>query len=407
MADLRAWAIASSPFYAELHRGLERAPLTELPILTKKMVMDNFDRLVTDRQVRLSNIESYVSQAAASGKFAGRYRVALTGGTTGRRGVFLANDDEWATVLASYARANDWAGVPAGITHRLRLAVVSSTNPAHQSVLVGATLASPMVPTLGIDASDEISSIAARLNAFGPDLLVGYASVLHELARAQRAGSLAIRPRAVMSASEVLSAEMRDDIKSAFGSNPFDVYAATETAGIASDCRLHAKHLYEDLVMVENVDAAGRPVPAGERGERLLVTVLFSSTQPLIRYELSDSVTLSRTTCPDGLPFALLDSVSGRTEDTVILSGTRAYPNVFHAALDGLDLGGWQVIAGEHGIDVLVVRGSAPIVTGDLAARLRAELQRAGVTAAAVSVHEVDDIPRTALGKQPLITHAQ
>lgn len=59
LADLRAWAIARSPFYAELHRGLERAPVTELPIVTKKMVMDNFDRLVTDRQVRLSNIESY------------------------------------------------------------------------------------------------------------------------------------------------------------------------------------------------------------------------------------------------------------------------------------------------------------------------------------------------------------
>ena len=102
-----------------------------------------------------------------------------------------------------------------------------------------------------------------------------------------------------------------------------------------------------------------------------------------------------------------MDAVSGRTEDTITLAGARVYPNVFHAALDQLDLGGWQVIAVEHGIDVRVVRGSAPIVTGDLAARLRAELQRAGVTAAAVSVHEVDDIPRTALGKQPLITHAQ
>ncbi|MBE4720012.1 hypothetical protein [Pseudarthrobacter sp. AB1] len=39
----------------------------------------------------------------------GRWWAAGTAGTTGRRGTFLWNRSEWATVLASYARAYDWA----------------------------------------------------------------------------------------------------------------------------------------------------------------------------------------------------------------------------------------------------------------------------------------------------------
>ena len=68
------------------------------------------------------------------------------------------------------------------------------------------------------------------------------------------------------------------------------MYGATETAGIASECRHGRLHRYEDLVIAEIVDEANRPVAPGDFGAKLLVTVLFSRTQPLIRYEMSDRV---------------------------------------------------------------------------------------------------------------------
>ena len=49
-------------------------------------------------------------------------------------------------------------------------------------------------------------------------------------------------------------------------------------------------HLFEDLVITEVVDADNQPVPPGEYGAKVLVTVLFSRTLPLIRYEMSDSL---------------------------------------------------------------------------------------------------------------------
>jgi phenylacetate-coenzyme A ligase PaaK-like adenylate-forming protein len=150
--ELRAYAIAKSPFYAEAHRGLERAPLTELPTVTKATLMERFDDLVTDREVRLAEVERYLDTASATDRFRHRYRVAATGGTTGRRGVLLADPHEWTTVLASYSRAYVWEVVAAGLTNRLRMAVISSRNPTHQSSIVGATVASRFIPTLRLDA---------------------------------------------------------------------------------------------------------------------------------------------------------------------------------------------------------------------------------------------------------------
>ena len=52
-------------------------------------------------------------------------------------------------------------------------------------------------------------------------------AILRVLAAEQDAGRLAITPRGVMSASEVLTDEARGRLHSAFGVNPTNVYGAT------------------------------------------------------------------------------------------------------------------------------------------------------------------------------------
>ncbi len=407
LAELRAFAVARSPFYRDLHRGLENAPLQALPVVTKADVMEHFDELVTDRAVRLADVQRYLEKASATGRFRDRYRVAATGGTTGRRGIFLADPVEWTFVLASYARAYRWAGVDAGLTHRLRMAVVSSRNPAHQSAIVGATVASRFVPTLRLDATEPIDLIVRQLNDFRPDSLVGYASILRILAEEQLAGRLAVSPRAVMSASEVLTNEARDRIRGAFGVPATNVYAATETAGIASECRLGHLHRYEDLVIAEIVDEDNQPVPVGQYGAKLLVTGLSSRTQPLIRYELSDRVAASSQTCPDRLPYALLLAIEGREEEVLRLAGVTVHPNVFHKMLERLPVVGWQVIDEGGRLRVLLAGAAAGVDPATVAASVSAELERVGVHGIPVGAALVEAIPRTALGKAPLVRHSQ
>jgi putative adenylate-forming enzyme len=406
VAELRAWAVARSPYYRDLHRGLEDAPLEALPIVTKAMLMEGFDDVVTDRDVRLVDVERYVATARATDRFRDRYRVAATGGTTGRRGVFLADREEWSTILASYARAYAWAGLDVSLRHPIRMAVVSSLNPSHQSAIVGATLSSRFVPTLRLDASEPLERLVGQLNEFRPDSLVGYASILRILAEEQLLGRLAIAPRAVMSASEVLTDESRQRLRAAFGIAPTNVYGATETAGIASECSHGRLHRYEDLVVAEIVDEENRPVPNGAPGAKLLVTVLFSRTQPLIRYELSDRVAAAAGPCPDGLPFALLMTIEGREEEILTLAGVMVHPNVFYGALERLPVAGWQVVGDEDRVRVFLAEPAPGVELATVAADVTAALGSVGARGVAVDVEAVEAIPRTALGKAPLIRRA-
>src|SRR5215472_8641157 len=54
----REYAYAHSPSYQHFHWGLTDRPLHELPVLTKAMLLEHFDELITDRAVRLSSLSS-------------------------------------------------------------------------------------------------------------------------------------------------------------------------------------------------------------------------------------------------------------------------------------------------------------------------------------------------------------
>jgi phenylacetate-CoA ligase len=266
-------------------------------VLTKQTLMDSFDSVVTRPGLRLADVEEYLATLRDNELFQGKYFVSATAGSTGRRGVFLWTFREWVQLVASYNRAFDWAGSTAGLTHQVKTAVVSSTNPSHQSARVGASIHSRWVPTLRIDSSDDLDSIITRLNNWQPEMLIAYASMVRLLAEAQLTGRLMIMPRLVFSTSEVLTDSTRKLATKAWGRSPYNVYAATETSSIAAECGEHTgMHLFEDLVITEVVDADNQPVPPGEYGAKVLVTVLFSRTVPLIRYEMSDSLQLGTIT---------------------------------------------------------------------------------------------------------------
>lgn len=161
-------------------------------------------------------------------------------------------------------------------------------------------------------AMAPIVSCWSDIKDFQLESLVAYPKEAKMLAQEQIARRLNISPKAVFCAAEVLTNDARKLMNNVWGIKPFNVYASTETAGIASECTMHNLHMYEDLVIIEVVDKDNKPVKPGEYGFKLLATVLFSRTLPLIRYEISDSVLLSSRECTCGLPFALMEDIQGR-----------------------------------------------------------------------------------------------
>ena len=409
LRSLRDYAYAYSPFYRGFHQGLVDAPLHELPVLTKATLMEHFDELVTDRAIRLEEVKAHILDLSGDGRYLGRYWVNATSGSTGHPGVFLFNRAEWTTVITSFARAREWAGIKVDLTRRVKTATIASTTSFHMSTRVNATVRSWWMPELRIAASKSIEDIVERLNAWQPEALIAYASMAHILADEQLVGRLQIRPRAVFTSSEVLTEETRRRIVQAWGEQLFNQYAATECGSLAAECDHHrGMHLMEDLVIVEVVDRNNLPVPPGVYGEKLLITVLFNQTQPLIRYELSDSVRLATDPCPSGHPFALIDDIQGRVEDILSFPGAaggivKVHPLIFSRIMDTLPVSGWQVAQESDGLYVLLggVRGEF----GDemLAGTLRQALSEQGAIVPPVEVQRVESIPKSAAGKAPLI----
>jgi len=72
VAALRTFAVERSPFYRRFHAGFEGRPLTELPILTKAQLMESFDELVTDPEVRLADLQRFLATLDGYRLFRGR-----------------------------------------------------------------------------------------------------------------------------------------------------------------------------------------------------------------------------------------------------------------------------------------------------------------------------------------------
>ncbi len=417
LGRLRSFTYARSPFYQKFHQGLNDRPLQELPVLTKTMLMENFDDLVTDRAIHLKDLRKHMVNDRDRNRFLNRYWVTATSGSTGRPGIFLFNRDEWTTVIASMGRAHEWAGVPMTPSHRMKMASVASLNigsPWHMGAQVAATFQSKWMrawmPTLSFDAAQPLAEIVRQMNDWQPHMLAGYASMMRILADEQLAGRLCIHPHMIIPGSEVLTEETRRRIETAWGHAPFNAYGATEAGGgLAAETRDHAGlYLFEDNVIFEVVDEQYRPVPPGVYGAKVLLTVLFSRTQPLIRYELSDSVQLAAEPGSLGWPFARIAGIQGRTEDILHLPAltggeVAVHPITFHHVLDSLPVSGWQVVQENDGLHLLLISPPDDPSDSRIVEALARQLAMQNVLVQHIAVQHVDASPKNATGKAPLI----
>lgn len=400
LRELRKFAYARSDFYKEFHRGLYDKGLEELPVLTKSMVMEHFESLVTDKYIRLQELQKFVSAQDAD-LYRKKYRVTVTSGTSGTAGIFLADENEWVHILASYARSTALGGIGPVMFKKTRMGMVSTAFRRHQSYLVGSSTQSPMFDTMRIDIADPLDDIVEKLNRYQPDALVSYSSMVALLADRQSGGDLKISPGAVFTTAEILTANMRNRIKEAWGREPFNQYTATESGMLGAECNQHhGMHLFDDQAIIEVVDENNRPVPPGVMGAALLITPLFSRTQPLIRYKLDDSIRISQKACSCGITFPLIEEIQGRTEQIVYLTSRQGkqvavHPVLFYDVMDRAGAGNWQVRIKKGKFIFSITGNRAEGVDQAIVELMRAALLRMDVEPPAITVRHVDELARS------------
>jgi phenylacetate-CoA ligase len=92
-------------------------------------MMEHFDDFVTDRAIHLDELRAHAASDKEGTRFLSRYWVSATSGSSGHPGFFLFDEDEWASIMASFARGQEWSGVNVNLTQRTRMATVASISP--------------------------------------------------------------------------------------------------------------------------------------------------------------------------------------------------------------------------------------------------------------------------------------
>ena len=167
---------------------------------------------------------------------------------------------------------------------------------------------------------DPLPELVNELNDFQPVLLGTYASALGVLTDEQEAGRLRICPLVITSGGELLLPSVKHRAEQVFGAVVTETFNASEATPLSLPCRRGRLHLNTDWYIIEAVDSVGDPVPNGQRSETVLVTNLANHVQPLIRYELGDSVVIAAEPCSCGSPLPTV-TPEGRTDEILKMPG--------------------------------------------------------------------------------------
>jgi len=402
-----AHAKVRSPWHGRRLAGVdvervEEVDLRSLPTMTKDDLMAHFDEIVTDPHLTRDVVEAHLAGLTADAYLLDEYHACASGGSSGRRGTFVYDFEGWVVTFVSSLRFNlrmaaDVMGDASRVTP---MAMIMADKASHMTSAFAQTFPPPDGGIERLPATLPLERIVARLNAIQPAYLMGYSSMIHQLAHEASAGRLRIAPRLVGVGSEPVLPEMREAVTRTWGAPLFNGFGSTEGLMGGSCSAGQGIHLSDDLFVIEAVDARGTPVPPGERAAKILLTSLVNRTQPLVRYELSDEVTVLEGSCPCGSSLLRIGDIQGRLDDCFTYrGGPTVHPLTFRSPL-GRDrhVVEYQVRQTARGAHVLVVAQVA-VDTERLAATLRSALAEQGLADAEATVTRVDALDRQATGK--------
>jgi len=396
---LLARAAGHSPFHARrLGRidvgRFELADLAGLPVMTKDQMMAEFGDVVTDPRLRRSVVDEHLAASVSEpGLLLGEYVCLASGGSSGLRGVFVQTLSEYAEFTMSVARRPMAAAIAAGgpPPEGLRVAMVGAASPVHSSGFAAAVADGPPVHIIPAPVTLPLAEIVARLNAAGAPALLGYPTMLRQLAGERRAGRLRIAPTSVTTLGEPLTPADAGSITEAFGVGVIDMFVSTEGLVGHSEPGGTVLSFGSDLCLAELVDERNRPVPAGTSSAKVLVTNLHNLTQPLIRYELTDRFTPAPAAPGHG---HLRASVDGRNDAPLRYGDVEVHPLVIRTVFTKAPaIREYQVRQTERGVAAdLVVDGA--LDTAAVARSVETSLRAAGVPDPRAEVRVVSAVER-------------
>ena len=294
------WAGTHSAYYRESFAGAGLRPedirngddLQKLPLLTPELLRDRFKDIV----VRGVDPDKCLTRRT-SGTTGHRRSIAVT------RAEIVRESWQWTRIYRRYGLR--WWHRQAKFVYPSRIGLTLMR------------LGRPLVyPRRYLSVTAPVEEKIAWLEKNRPHAVFGYATILYEIALALEGAGRRLSIPLVFSASEHLWPHMRSLIEDRLGGRAWDTYGSVETGPLACECvEKHGYHIVPGSAWIEVLDEQDRPARHG----RVVCTVFWRRSTPLVRYDLGDEVEWTDEPCPCGRPGPRILALHGRAQDMLRL----------------------------------------------------------------------------------------
>ncbi len=301
-----------SPYYSNIikhiNKPLELIVPQDFPVLTKKIIQEHFNEIVTDSKINQSEVHNHVESHDPTQLYLGKYHILKTSGSSGKPGYFLSSSTEVIEGVApTVARGHK------GIRRRKkRISMIGfprsyAGSSQTMSFCDKIWIAKKFVEYHPVSIEQPFENVISQLNEIQPHVLSGYAKLLLLLADAQASGKLKIHPDSIESGGELLLNTDRNYLKEVFKCPVNNHYGSTEgfSMGICRDNESGIE-LFEDHLIFEILPTETR------------ITNLNNFVMPLINYQMRDILVpkgISKTS-----PFQIVENAIGRTDEIPYLT---------------------------------------------------------------------------------------
>ncbi len=289
---------------------LDTLPLSCFPTIDKKELMGHFNELVTEPGLKQDEIRAFDEKEEVSREaYQGKYHIVHSSGSTGKPGYFVYDESAWNNMLLGIIRAALWGmsmpQILKLLMKRPRIVYIAATNGRYGGAMaVGDGIDGVGASQMYLDINEPLTDWISKLQEFQPNIVIGYPSAVKIMAELIERGEIASDVLRVISCGEPLGASLRNYLEHAFEAPVVNFYGASESLALGVETSAEeGMLLFDDLNLIEIEDG------------QMYMTCLYNYTQPLIRYRITDSLTLKRATDRDAYPFTKAVGLLGRDED--------------------------------------------------------------------------------------------
>lgn len=315
---------------------METLPLSAFPVMDKASLMEHFDEIVTDPELKQQELREFDKNSSIKEKlYRGRYHIVHSSGSTGVPRYFAYDDKAWKRMLAGIVRGALWGmsmpEIGRLLSGGLRILYIAATDGRYGGAMaVGDGIHVVGAEQRFLDINTPLAEWVQCMNGFQPDIIIGYPSAVKIL------GGLIERDQAeaqvcrVISCGEPLSPGLRSYLEQIFQAEVVNFYGASESLALGVEMDpVEGMILFDDMNVIE--------VQEGQ----MYLTCLYNYTQPLIRYRISDQLVPKAEDGASCCPFSRAEILLSRDEDMLWFEDDSGSQDFLHPlSVEGLCIEG-------------------------------------------------------------------